>query len=220
MNRRNNFTVIEGRKDAMYKARKKLRKSKSDIWKGMYKKSSDVQKTAVCGVKYISYAEINTETDYVELNMMLIDMNIITEALSMLTYGELQRLFPVRKYFDGWKYEAKDYWSTIEWLKDKSIDEKIGENVDEMLWTYYNDDIMSFGIKQILVIDKLRKAAGEKSAMEEFIDFINKDAPPNKKIHTYSINREEGYIYDNMTGKTQPLSEPRKRVPEYLKVVK
>lgn len=218
--KKSQFEVIDGGKEKKYNARKELRQKKSDIWKKMFLKSTSIHKAVVCGVKYISYADINTETGYDELNIMIVNMDTVTMALSMITYNDLMRLFPIRKDFDGRKYEAKDYWSTMEWLEGKDLDAKIGDDVDDMLWSYYNDDIMQFGIKKLLIVDKVRKASGRRSVMEDFIDFINKDAPPEQQIHTYSINREEGYIYDNMTGKTQPLITPKRKKPDYLKVIK
>lgn len=213
--------VLKGGIDKTISKKVKRKKIREERFREMYYDSiyyseyPDLKKAALCGVKYAILHVVNTETTYRDMLGFFIEMREITNIISKLTYRDMIQIFPIGKDFDGKKFEAKDYYSTIEWLKDKDIDSVIGEDVDDFLWTYYNSDIMSYGVKQTLCCDKLMRADGKQGMIESFL----KEVDPEHKIHTYRINVKEGYIYDNMTGKTQKYRRPKKKCPKYIKVV-
>ena len=68
---------------------------------------------------------------------------------------------------------------------------------------------MNFSIKELLVLDRLRKMDGMDGIMEGFANMMGVD--------TYTINKKEGYIYNRRTGKTKPLKKP---IPRGFKIIK
>lgn len=200
------------------KTARRLRKEeiyKRMYYESLYSENPDEIKIVLCGVKYQSMKQDGHNTPYRELLQSFLEMQEISRYMETLTYREMVQIFPIRKDFDGWRYEAKDYWSCKEYLSEKNLDAALGTDVDEFLWSYYNDNIMHFGIKKTLVFDRLIRQQGGRGLLEGFLDQID----PKHEIHTYHVHREEGYIYDTVTGKTEPLSKPKKRHPKYLKVL-
>ena len=68
----------------------------------------------------------------------------------------------------------------------------------------------------MLVLDKIRIVEGKSTLMDEFLNMVD----PEKKIHTYSYYKDEGFLLDRETGKTMKVTKPKKRKPAFLKVVK
>lgn len=214
--------VIEGKYEKLKKIREKKKSRINKLYKELYYREMfytdefDAKKAVFYGVKYAIRTIINTESTEKEVLQFLTDLSDIAAIMSNLTYREMIQIFPIGKDFDGWKYEAKDYWSTKEWLERIDLDSKLGDNVDNFLWFYYNIDIMNFGIKRTLMADKVMKFQTGRGIMEGFLDVID----PKHEIHTYRINREKGYIYDMQTGKTSKLIEPKRKIPPYMRVIK
>lgn len=217
---RNEFNVISGGKKEKLAAKEQLKKIKEEHYRTLYYDSlysdeQDIAKTVFFGVKYVKLHTVDTTTSYRDVLQFFIEINEISRLMEQLTFAEIMQVFPITKDFDGWKYEAKDYWSTKEYLKEKNFDSKLSSEVDEFLWTYYNLDIINFGVKKTLIADKLLKMEGRQGILESFLDVID----PEKEIHTYTVHKDQGYIYDNTTGKTAKLVEPKKRKPNYLEVL-
>lgn len=215
------FTVVKGKKEIKQQLYKKRKEHMEECYRQMYYEAQyyseipDLKKAAFCGVRYVTLHSIDTSTSHRDAFLFLMEIKDVTTLLETFTYRELIDIFPIRKDFDGWKYEAKDYWSTKEYLKDKDLDSVVGESIDEFLWTYYNSDIMNFGIKRTLIGDKLLKMEGKQGLLEGFLDVID----PKHNVHTYTINHEKGYIYDRETGKTSKLVKPKKKKPKYLNIL-
>lgn len=181
-----------------------------------YLYEQDIKKAAFYGVKYISHLRVDTETSLQEFLLADISMQDIMYLLEQLTLNDLINMFPIIKEYDGKKYECKDYFSTMDYLKDKDMTIPLGEEIYSFLFEYYNNDIINFAVKQMLIIDKIRKLQNKQGLLEEFIQM----ADTKHEIHTYTLHKEEGYIYDNVTGKTMKIEKPKKKIPKYLKVVK
>lgn len=215
------MVVLEGGYKDKTEKLKEERKKKEECYRGMYYESlycegmQDLKKTVFCGMRYIVFKDINTESSYKDLYLFLLEMNEITHLAEGLTYRELCQIFPVGKDFDGWKYESKDYWSSMEYLSTKDMDSAVGDGIDEFFWNYYNTDIINVGVKKLLVFDRIRRMDGAQGLLEGFLDIVDK----KHQVHTYTIHEKEGYIYDQMTGKTSKLVKPKKRKPPYLSVV-
>jgi len=214
--------IIAGGKGKEIEERRKKREFLASHYKNMYYNAAfygeehDINKAVLCGVKYVVFSDIDTKTSEREMLLFLSDVNDISSEMSNLTYSEMVELFPIGKYYDGGKWEAKDYWSTIEYLGTKNLGEKIGPDIDDFLWEYYNTDIMNFGVKKALVFDKYLRLQGEAGLIESFLEKFD----TGRKVHTYTIHKDEGYIYDNVTGKTSKIVKPRKRKPCYINIVK
>lgn len=173
-------------------------------------------KTIFHGVKYIILFPLDTETTYKEFLLMYNTIQDIICLMKDLSLKDLINMFPIIKEYDGEKWEAKDYYSTMEYLQDKNLEEPIGEEIYNFFFNYYNNDIINFSVKHMLLIDRINKAECKPSLMEQFLEI----ADPEGKIHTYTYHKKEGYMYDNYTGKTFKVSKPKRKIPKYLKILK
>lgn len=157
------------------------------------------------------YSKFLTSSEIQELNNLLRDMETkellkynldiqdIKQLITKLTYREFISIFPIIKEYDGKKFECKDYFSVIDYLKNIDLDSKIDiDNIDEFFWAYYNNDIMLFVVNEISCIDSISLMNGGKTLMDSFLEEVD----PDKKIHTYTYHENENYMYDNMTGRT------------------
>jgi len=96
--------------------------------------------------------------------------SVIT-LLSSLTPSQLVRMFPIDKYYDGEKYEMKDYFSTREALDRLPQDEPIHLHTDmfELMWDYCNPHIRHLLTAAMGSVDEIRKWMGKCSMMEEYL---------------------------------------------------
>ena len=134
-------------------------------------------------------------------------------VLSLLTPNELITIFPIKKQYDGAKYQFKDYFSTMEELQNIGMDNCILSQIDKLLWDYMNDDINHFTVRNISALSDLNKAETGKGLMEIFAE--------KNGIDMYKMCKDEvtgkEYLYDPKTGKSKAV---KKKAPRYLKLVK
>lgn len=191
------FELVQGGKaKAMQRKERQMELYKQEYfnYKYGYKKEACTKKAVFYGVKY--YAKIQIDTcDYKGLLLVLLEIKDIKTMLSFLSINEIINIFPVTKSYDGKQYECKDFFSTKEYLDNKRHENIIGiDGIEDFLWNYYNNDIMNFSIKEMLVIDRLRRAEGKKGMLESFMEDIGEE------LHTYTVDRTNNKAYDNITG--------------------
>lgn len=139
-------------------------------------------------------------------------MQQIKIYLSVFTYRDFMNMFPIRKEYDD--NGCKDYYSTIEYLKQYNLDEKIGNNIDHLLWEYVNDDIEKFCSRDMECLSDVMEATTGQSLGARFIE---ETGIPTFTMHE-GTNRQMFMVDDN--GRSIPVIERKKRRPKYLKVVK
>ena len=83
-------------------------------------------------------------------------ISCLKDCLKKITYGEFVQMFPIDKEYDGAKWEMKDYYSTMEYLNDKSLDDYI-EDPLELIFEYNNCHIIIFGVEVMSVTSDLNK---------------------------------------------------------------
>lgn len=201
------FEVITGgyeKKQQQKKVSQEIKHKKlMELWRSLYfsykygyEGTVDTDKAIYFGVKYYARFDID-KCDYRELLIALSEYNDIKMMMAFKTPKELSSIFPIIKEYDGHRYECKDYFSTIEYLDTLNQDIELGiKNVDEFFWNYYNNDIMNFSVKELLIFDRIRRLNGQKSLMESFIE----DMGLEDEIHTYTFDKETNTMYDNVTG--------------------
>lgn len=138
----------------------------------------------------------------------------IKKMLSGLTLNEFMNVFPIRKEFDGDKTGCKDYYSTMEFIKDIPKDELIGEKIDELIMEYVNDDIEKFMFRSMDRLSDLMEATTGQSLGAKFAKDMG---IPTMTLHEDDQGRK--YMIDE-NGRSMPVVERKKRMPKYLKVVK
>ena len=200
------FTVIKGKKEETQKKIKEEKLKKQNIYfkafarKIVSEKYEDTLLAIVYGIKYVNIFNLNTDLKYLDFKRLFDTICLIKSLIRTVYIKDLITYFPIIKEYNGKKYECKDYFSTKEYLSTIDINSCMGEELDNFLWNYYNHDLMNFSIKELLVLDRLRKMDGMDGIMEGFANMMGVD--------TYTINKKEGYIYNRRTGKTKPLKKP------------
>jgi hypothetical protein len=131
--------------------------------------------------------------------------------MSNLTPNEFINIFPITKDYDGNRWQSKDYFYTMDYIRQMNSNEPIGEKINEFLWEYHNWNISMFVVNMMSIASDLRRLDTGKGIMEEFCDENN--------IKTYTLhtnNQGKQFLIDNETGKKTKV----KRSAKHLKVIK
>ena len=170
------------------------------------------KKIVFYGVKYFKYKDsYDNELDVDSLESKLKIMNFIHYSVSKLTPLDFQRIFPIKKDYDGKKYGWKDYFYTKEYIESVCETVVIGDKVDDFLWEYSNDETRCYLANCMSVIDDIRKLNRQMTMAEKFV--------ADNNITTYSVvdvNKKDKIVINRKTGKCQKV----KRKYDYLKVIK
>lgn len=166
------------------------------------------------GVKVIQTMRVDKDTVTREYSKSAFQIaGSVLCAIGFLTPRKLMQLFPIDKKYDGERYETKDYFYTLEKLKEHGFDVPIGkdEEIITFLWDYENHTIRMFLVQYMKIVGWERQYRGEQ---DPFIEFLEKEGIP-----TYTLHEKDGYIVNNITGECRKISKPKKRIPKQFKVL-
>ncbi len=140
--------------------------------------------------------------------------SITKEFIGLLTPGEFVEIFPIRKDFNGHKWESKDYFYTRDYINtlDQDTPIKEQEEVLAFLWEYTNWEVSEFTVSLMGFMDDLRRLDGLPSLGEEWAEING-----IKTYEKYKDGDGNEFIVDD--GKTVKLCKPKPRV-RHLKVIK
>ena len=221
-----NLSVIQGSADTIDTNRIMRVLTFHDCWERQYHNSiyrtfkenkgkeiadypqEDLMKIAFAGIKYVnSVREIRIEnervgTDYKQtLEESQAVFQLMDAIFTVMGYIKLKNLivtFPIKKDFDGHKWESKDYFYTMNVLSKMDMDKPIGrDNIADLLWDYENDDLREAYVEFMCSMSAIYRSQTGKSIAEEWCDDIG--------IPTYTINKETGIVMNNQTGQTTKL---------------
>lgn len=167
-----------------------------------------LKQNALYGVRLIN--SLPKPLEYEEIRNRFDLVCAIKAVMSELTPAELMNVFPITKEYDGHKYEMKDYFYTIEYMKRLDQSKPIGEKISKTLWEYMNDDLRKFQITLLGLMSDLRRYEGKPSLAEEWA--VKNDIEFYVK-HTDPAGKE--YLLDSK-GRTQRVMKPR---PKHLRLV-
>ena len=137
----------------------------------------------------------------------------IKARMNSITPRELMQLFPVKKEYKGHKWGNKDYFYTMEALRQHGLDKPMGGDVDDLLWNYMNRDIGEFVVASIGAMDELRRHSGEQSLIEEFAE------RNGMKLPRYTMSKDKQgrrWLTNDETGERQRVKVKR---PKYLRAI-
>lgn len=148
------------------------------------------------GVKLIGVTDNRNLTEE-EAERRFWMINSIQAMMKAITPTELLQMFPVKKAYDGQRGDCKDYFFTMDVLRQHGLDKPLGEAVNEILWNYMNQNIMALVVASLAVMDELRRHNGEKSMFQEFMDEQGVKLPTyrmekDSKGRRWMINKETG----------------------------
>ena len=151
----------------------------------------NLKKMVYWNIRFLPYYEnVNVEEKFAYISCL-------KNCLKKLTYREFINLFPIDKEYDGAKWEMKDYYSTMEYLNDKSLDDFI-EDPLELIFEYNNCHIIIFGVEIMTVTSDIHRIQTGLGITEAFI--YGKEMPHDSKGNIISVNHE---------GKVCKVSDPR-----------
>lgn len=131
----------------------------------------DIRKLVYYGVRYLGAHEyvfnpLTTEADFGYFEAVL-------SAIGALTPRELMQVFPIDKEYDGHKWECKDYYSTVEVLREfgmnRPIDEAEGQAFG-FLWDYVNMDTRMFAVRFMSVLSDVSQLKGDGDPTVKFFE--------------------------------------------------
>lgn len=149
--------------------------------------------------------------DYDEANSDFKMFGAIKMMIEQVTPNEFISMFPIKKEFDGHKYEVKDYFYVMEYINTLKRDKPI-QNANSFMFEYCNDDIKEFVIKMMMNLSHLRQMQGKPSIAKEWAE--------KNGIETYSkyTDHAGNEFLLNKQGKTQKVIKARPR--RHLQLVK
>ena len=179
----------------------------------LYKLPQDkLAKVGFAGIKYIcSCRDVSRENIRLgvdepktlkqnQYRFQLIDS--IFGVLGCLTLRNFVNMFPVEKYYKGAKWEEKDYFYTMEVLKDMDWDKPIGrDELSELLWDYMNVDLRHAYLEFTNAMSAIYRAQTGKGLAEQFFE--------ERGVPTYTVDKETGIMKNNQTGDVVKIGKER-----------
>lgn len=176
-------------------------------------------KVALCGVKYIKcVADIERENQRLdssyntpfavkEAGFNMIDA--LFGIIGRIKLNNLIKIFPIDKEYDGDKWGCKDYFFTMDVLKEKGLDNSVGrDGVFDLMWDYENRDLRKFTVFYMSCMSAMYKQQTGVGMAEKFCE--------DNGIGTYTIDRENGLLIDNKSGEIAKMSNK----PSFMQIVK
>lgn len=229
------FTVTIGNKDTAELNRLTRAIALHDVWNRQYHNTvssmfqkykslddwsqDELMKVALCGVKYIKYvadierenqrldSSYNTPFAVKENSFNLID--VLFGIIGRIKLKNLIKIFPIDKTYDGDKWGYKDYFFTMDVLKEKGLDSAVGrDGVFDLMWDYENRDLREFTVFYMSCMSAMYKQQTGVGIAEKFCE--------DNGIGTYTIDRENGLLIDNQSGEIAKMSNK----PSFMQIVK
>ena len=229
------FTVETGNKDTVELNRLTRVIALHDMWNSQYystvsimfqkHKSIDewsqdeLMKVALCGVKYINSAieidAINHRLDSTYQTSFEVKQNSFNlidglfGIIGRIKLGNLIKIFPIDKTYDGDKWGSKDYFFTMDVLKEKGLDNAVGrDGVFDLMWDYENKDLREVTVFYMSCMSAMYKKQTGVGIAEKFCE--------DNGIGTYTMDRENGLVIDNQRGEIAKMSNK----PSFMQIVK
>lgn len=219
------FTVTTGNKDTAELNRLTRVIALHDMWNRQYHNTvssmfqkhksidawsqDELMKVALCGVKYIKCvadierenqrldASYNTLFAVKEAGFNLIDA--LFGIIGRIKLNNLIKIFPIDKEYDGDKWGCKDYFYTMNVLKEKGLDNAVGhDGVFDLMWDYENRDLREVTVFFMSCMSAMYKQQTGVGIAEKFCD--------DNGIGTYTMDRENGLLIDNQSGKIAKIN--------------
>lgn len=228
------FTVTTGNKDTTELNRLTRVIALHDMWNRQYHNTvssmfqkhksiddwsqDELMKVALCGVKYIKYvAEIERENQRLDASyntpfaVKEAGFNLMDALLGIIgriKLNNLIKIFPVEKNYDGDKWDCKDYFFTMDVLKEKGFDNAVGrDEVFDLMWDYMNKDLREVTVFFMSCMSAMYKHQTGVGIAEKFCE--------DNGIGTYTIDKENGLLIDNQTGEIAKMSNK----PSFMQIV-
>ncbi|WKY47158.1 hypothetical protein Q5O24_12430 [Eubacteriaceae bacterium ES3] len=163
-------------------------------------------------VKYLNC--IPKAANYNELQSQNVFIQTVNYMIGKLSPAEFMTIFPITKTYGGERYEMKDYFYTMEKIKEHGLNKPIGdeEAVTSFLWDYVNIEVRLFMVRYMEIISRFSEFHTGKSTLERFIENEGLDLPIYRQ---YEDENGNSYLVDG-NGRSVPVV---KKFPDYIKLL-
>ena len=114
-------------------------------------------------------------------------IQLVNMELKKMTYRELMNIFPIDKWYDGDKWESKDYFFTINYIKEHGGMDAYIEDPFDMVWDYQNEYIRMFGVKCMGYVRDIMKKETGIEPIEAF--FHTDNMPKDSKNNLIGVDK-------------------------------
>lgn len=115
-----------------------------DLWEFNADMYERVEKYLIYAIKHYGvWYDRSLKRNPIEKEKEFEDVMAVLSLLVFITPRQLLQWFPPKKIYDGAKWEAKDYYSTMKACEAWGLDNPISEGFS-FLWDYMSTDIMLF----------------------------------------------------------------------------
>ena len=174
-------------------------KDKSDVFKAIYHGVSMINATEYDTIKNLSYEYFGF-------------FESINSLIALLSPRELMQIFPVEKTYDGEKWNCKDYFSTMEAMREHGLDTPIGDGVLNFLWDYFNESLSFYVVNYLGAINQLYKNETGRDMTAEF--FADQGISFYRK---FTADDGKEYLRDTKSGEFRRVRKPP---PDGWKMIK
>ena len=137
-------------------------------------------------------------------------IEFVSYMLRHFTPKEFMQMFPVEKDYDGRRYEVKDYFTTMETVREIGIHNRIGDRVEEFLFGYCNDDINKYMVTWMMIVNRMHQLNGGRDVLIEFME--------EQGVHPRTLHEEDGYFVDDETGEKYEIKKPVQKFQKFLSI--
>ena len=170
----------------------------------------DLMKIVLSGIKMVNYArEIRREYEKIDMHYRQtlkesqVTFNLIDALFTIMSLIKLKNLvtiFPIRKDYDGEKWECKDYFYTMDVLSGMDWDKPVGrDKISDLLWDYQNDDLRYVYVEYMCATSAIYRSQTGKGLAEQWCEDLD--------IPTYTVNDDAGIVINNQTGQIAKLNK-------------
>ena len=136
-------------------------------------------------------------------------IDVLFGIIGRIKLKNLIKIFPIDKTYDGDKWGCKDYFFTMDVLKEKGLDNAVGrDGVFDLMWDYMNNDLREFTVFYMNCMSAMYKQQTGVGFAEKFCE--------DNGIGTYTMDRENGLLIDNQSGEIAKMSNK----PSFMQIVK
>lgn len=169
-------------------------------------------------VRYCHYRYITLQSKSPRVYKAMFGMQVLAkELLSQLTPREFIQDFPIKKEYDGERWQCADFFSSWEQLSVFDLDTPFHAqtgDVLEVIEGYQNRWIMLYVVSTFCIVSRLGEVNGDSDLFTGFCEEQGIEPPERYTMHTDSNGKR--YMMDSK-GRSMPV---RKAKPHYMKVVK
>lgn len=149
-------------------------------------------------------------------------MDYTRNLMAQLTPKQFVNTFPIRKTYDGERYECKDYFYTVAMVNALDPYLPIGDKIDDFLWDYMNRDTQLFCVAQLSLMSEIMRSQGKPGILDQWsaekgLPLYYADNSGKTITGPITIEKvDDEYYYDESAAQVNKFKKPR---PKHLKVI-